>query len=379
MNIVFRVDSSDIIGTGHVYRCLNLAYQYKEYNNISFICKNHNYNLNSKISENYKVYEILLESNNDINLDMNTWLGESQEDDLYKTIDIIKNNNLNIDWLVIDHYAIDEIWENGIRKYVKNICVIDDFTNRYHNCNILINQQITQEDGIIKYRKESECNERMTLFYGGYEEKYKNIINDNCKIYCGNDYLLLHPKYFEYINFEKKFDNHIRRINIFMGGSDIHNITEKIIDICEIYNKQNNKIIFDVIIGKSNKNYEKIKNKIKKLNNFILYYDLEFIGNILEKSDLCIGAPGSTSYERVLMKVPCLCICIAENQKTVINKFIEANVIKYLGTIEDNYEERIIEYLDYFNQNIDELKIMSNNCKTFINLKNNKIKYILYK
>lgn len=356
MNIVFRVDSSDIIGTGHVYRCLNLAYQYKEYN-ISFICKNHNYNLNSKISENYKVYELLLESNNNINLDIKTWLGESQIDDLNKTIDIIKNNNLNINWLIIDHYAIDKIWEDGIKKYVKNICVIDDFTNRIHNCNILINQQITNKDGI---------------------KKYKNIINDNCKLYCGNDYLLLHPKYFNYINFEKTYGSHIKIINIFMGGSDIHNITGKIIDICNNYNKLlKNKIIYDVIIGKSNKNYIIIKNKLKDLNNFNLYYDLEFIGDLLEKADLCIGAPGSTSYERVLMKVPCLSICIAENQKTVINKFIEANVIEYLGSIEDNYEEKLIKYLDYFNNNIYELNKMSINCDNFINLKNNKVKYIL--
>ena len=162
-----------------------------------------------------------------------------------------------------------------------------------------------------------------------------------------------------------------------MGGSDIHNITEKIIDIFEIYNKYNNKIIVDVIIGKSNKNYEKIKIKLKNVDSFNLYYDLEFIGDLLEKADLCIGAPGSTSYERVLMKVPCLSICIAENQKTVINKFIQSDVIKYLGSIEDNYEEGIIEYLDYFNQNIGELKNMSNNCETFIKLKNNRIKYIL--
>ena len=358
MNIVFRVDSSDVIGTGHVYRCLNFAYQYKEHN-ISFICKNHNYNLNSKISENYKLYELSLDNYKNINLDMNTWLGESQIDDLNKTIDIIKDNNLVIDWLIIDHYAIDKIWEDSIKEYVKNICVIDDFTNRKHNCNIILNQQITQSNGIIKY---------------------KNIINDDCKLYCGNDYLLLHPKYFDYINFKKKYENHIKRINIFMGGSDIHNITEKIIDICNNYNKSiENKIIYDIIIGKSNKNYEKIITKLKDLDNFNLYYDLEFIGDLLEKADLCIGAPGSTSYERVLMKVPCLSICIAENQKTVINKFIEANVMKYLGTIEDKYKEKLIEYLNYFNKNNNELKKISINCENFINLKNNKLKFILYK
>ena len=253
MNIVFRVDSSNIIGTGHVYRCLNLAYQYKE-NNISFICKNHNYNLNSKISENYKVYELTLNNKENITLDINTWLGESQIEDVNKTIEVIKNNNLLIDWLIIDHYGIDKIWEIEISKYIKNICVIDDFTNRYHNCNILLNQQITLEEGLLKY---------------------KNIINDDCKLYCGNDYLLLHPKYFNYINFEKKFQNKIKRINIFMGGADNDNITEKIIDICNNYNINNiEKINYDIIIGSANKNYENIKNKVDQLNNFNIYYNL---------------------------------------------------------------------------------------------------------
>jgi UDP-2,4-diacetamido-2,4,6-trideoxy-beta-L-altropyranose hydrolase len=356
MKIVFRVDSSDIIGTGHVYRCLHLAYQYKQHN-IAFICKNHNYNLNCKISEYYKVYELSLDGYENMNVNINTWLGETQEEDLNKTITIIKDNNLDIDWLVIDHYAIDKIWERGIKSHVKNICVIDDFTNREHICDIILNQQISYEYGLVKY---------------------KNIVNDDCRIYCGNDYLLLHPRYFSCVNFEKKYENCIRRINIFMGGSDIYNITEKIIDICNHYNGLiEHKILYDVIIGKSNKNYQTIVNKIKNIENFTIYYDLEFIGDLFEKSDLCIGAPGSTSYERAIMKTPCLSICIAENQKAVINKFVEANIIKYIGTIEDNYEENLIEYLTYFNQNINELKQMSINCETFITLKNNRIPNIL--
>jgi len=179
-----------------------------------------------------------------------------------------------------------------------------------------------------------------------------------------------------------------------MGGSDTYNITEKIIDICYKFNQeQENKIMFDVIIGKSNKYYKQIQEKINKLNYtstkndndnenknityFNLYYNLEFIGDLFEKADLCIGAPGCTSYERCLMKVPSLCICIAENQKTVLDKFIESNTIKYLGTIEDNYLDKIIYYLNYFQKNNDELKIMSINCHKLINIKENQIKYIL--
>ena len=139
MNILFRVDSSDIIGTGHLYRCLNFADLYSYSNNITFISKKHSFNLNNKIKEKYTCYEIELKNSNNINLNIDTWLGESEIDDADKTINIIKDNNLNIDWLIIDHYSITKQWEEKLNKYVKKICVIDDFTDRKHKCNIIIN------------------------------------------------------------------------------------------------------------------------------------------------------------------------------------------------------------------------------------------------
>lgn len=347
MNILFRVDSSNIIGTGHVYRCLNLAALYRK-NNIIFISKKHFLNLNYKIKEKYTCYELDLNNPNNLNLNIDTWLGESQIEDAKKTIEVIKKIKLNIDWLIIDHYSINYIWEKEIKNYVKNICVLDDFTNRKHICNILINQQI-DESQIIKYKK---------------------LVNKDCKIYYGNNFLFLHEKYYSF-KVDKNI-NGLKRINIFMGGSDINNITSNIINICNKYNIENNlNIIFDVIIGKSNKNYKYIKEQIDKLKNFNIYYDLNFIGEILSLADLAIGAPGTTSYERCLTQTPSLMICLAENQKTVIQKFIDSKTSIYIGDLNDDYQKQLLFYLDYFKNNPLKLKIMSNYCKDFINLKNN--------
>ena len=366
MNILFRVDSSNIIGTGHMYRCLHFAELYSKNNTISFICKKHLFNLNDKTNEKYTCYELELENMNSINLNIDTWLGESQMDDVNKTISVIKDNNLTIDWLIIDHYAINDIWEKEIRKYVKNICVIDDYTNRKHDCDILINQQITNDEVM----------------------KYKNIINDDCKVFCGNDYLLLNPLYYN-LNISKNINN-LKRINIFMGGADIHNTTNAIINICHKFNQDNNlNIVFDVIIGKANKNYESIKQKIQKLDNFTIYYNLPFIGELFLKADLAIGAPGTTSYERCLTQTPSLIICLADNQKTVIQKFIDSETSIYCGSInvcdidnyvdncDDNYENNLLTQLNYLNNNNEILKRMSLNCKKFVNIKKNKINTIL--
>jgi len=337
MNIFFRVDSSNIIGTGHVFRCLNIAYHYNS-ENIFFICKNHNYNINSKIP--YKLFE--LESSNNLNTNINSWLGESEEDDAKKTIEIIKN--YEVDWLIIDHYSINKKWENMLKKYVKKILVIDDYIDRVHDCDIVLNQQFSQEEGDRIYKKS----------------------------YCGNDYLILHHKYFN-MNVEKKISKRIERINIFMGGADTPNITENIIFLLKDYD-----IILDVIIGKSNNNYQEILELTKNIKNVNIYYDLDFIGDLFLQADLCIGSLGGTSYERCLMKTPSLCVCIAENQKTVLDKFINSGVIKYVGMYNENYEKNILYWINYFNNNIHELEVMSERCSNFIDIKNNKIKNLFF-
>ena len=88
MNIFFRVDSSNIIGTGHIIRCLKLA-KYFENHNIFFMCKKFNGNLNKKVIDNkFKLFELEIENDNTIISNVNTWLGESANNDAYKTNNI---------------------------------------------------------------------------------------------------------------------------------------------------------------------------------------------------------------------------------------------------------------------------------------------------
>ena len=53
MKVIFRVDSSLKMGTGHVMRCLTLAQALKENGvNVEFICRKHEGNLIDKICSN---------------------------------------------------------------------------------------------------------------------------------------------------------------------------------------------------------------------------------------------------------------------------------------------------------------------------------------
>lgn len=99
MNILFRADSSSIIGTGHIMRDLVLAKKYsKKGHNIIFATQELSGNINYKIIEDgYKL--IILKSNT------------------LKELDILIKK-ISIDKLVIDNYSIDYKFEKKIKKKI---------------------------------------------------------------------------------------------------------------------------------------------------------------------------------------------------------------------------------------------------------------------
>jgi spore coat polysaccharide biosynthesis predicted glycosyltransferase SpsG len=68
MRIIFRVDASLQMGTGHVMRCLTLAEILKENGaNVEFICRKHKGNLIDKIRSNgFNVFELELPAVNEV-------------------------------------------------------------------------------------------------------------------------------------------------------------------------------------------------------------------------------------------------------------------------------------------------------------------------
>jgi len=134
MKVVFRVDSSLKMGTGHVMRCLTLAKILKESGvNVEFICRQHEGSLVKKIRSNgFNVYELgLLEGVEfDSKLSHTHWLGATQQQDADDCIEILKSAKTN--WLIVDHYALDEDWQRKLKPYYDKLMVIDDLADRKH-------------------------------------------------------------------------------------------------------------------------------------------------------------------------------------------------------------------------------------------------------
>lgn len=330
MKIVFRVDSSNIIGSGHVMRCLNLA-GYFDASNVIFICKKFQGNLINIIETKYQVITIEgsgLDTN--INFNTDTWLGEEWDSDAKKTCDILKILNEPIDLFIVDHYGTNEEWDKEIYKYVKKLVVIDDL-KRTHYCDVLID----------------------------YNTNDSYNTNSNCIQLLGNMYPILNKEIETII--PKKITE-LKRVNISLGA-DINDKTLKILEIC---NRSNLDIEYDVIIGSSHKSLNKIKEFCEKTNNFKLHVNLqnkEFL-ELLNQCDLCIGGAGLTNYERCILNKPLLYTQIADNQTVIVNKLKEHNIGIFLG----DELECISNMLNSYYLDSSELLSLSANCHEFSNI-----------
>lgn len=310
MNIFFRTDASVKIGTGHVMRCLNLAEGLKKRGiNVEFICREHPGNLIKFIRQKRKfpVHSISLKHGIDQTLESQSlhasWLGATKQLDAESTLRILKEKNQSIDWLIVDHYAIDHIWETNMKGFVKNIFVIDDLADRLHDCNLLIDHGI----------------------FPNSEERYKDLVPKYCKKLLGAKYALLDP---EYANFRKKTlpRKNFNNLLIFFGGSDLENLTGRSLDL--ITDLTYPKLNVDVVLGTNNPHKRTIKKKITHLPNVTVHEALSSLIELMLKADFSLGGGGITTYERMCLKLPSIVVAFAGNQE-VVAKYLHQKHIQY--------------------------------------------------
>lgn len=312
MNIFIRTDASIRIGTGHIMRCITLADVLCEKGaKISFICREFPGNLCDFIeNKGYKVYRLPYSEtqfNDTCQCPSHLqWLGVSLEVDAKQTQHVL-NSQQEIDWLIIDHYAIDNQWEIQMRSHVKNIMVIDDLADRPHDCDLILDQN----------------------YYENLENRYKSLVPAHCRKLLGPKYILLRPEFQKARKKLKARDGQVRRILIFFGGSDPTNETEKALKAVQLLNRPD--IAIDVIIGKTNPHKEKVKYLCSIIPNTTFYYQVSNMAELMSNADLAIGAGGSTLWERCYLGLPTITLVVAKNQLEAVESVSKFGAIWGLG------------------------------------------------
>jgi len=309
MKVIFRVDASLQMGTGHIMRCLTLAQALKEKGaNVEFICRKHEGNLIDKIRSNgFVVHELKMfeETKVDTKLAHSHWLGATQQQDADACVDIFKAKK--VDWLIVDHYALDEQWQKRLKPYYEKLMVIDDLADRKHQCDILLDQT-----------------------FGRQQEDYSAFTPKDCQLLLGSQYALLRPEFATWrpYSLERRSKPEFKQLLINMGGVDVDNVTETVLDELKTYNLPND-INITVVMGGSAPHLESVKSKAMTLPyKTEVRVDVDNMAEIMANSDVAIGAAGATTWERCCLGLPTIQIVIADNQIDIAKNLDSINVIQ---------------------------------------------------
>jgi len=233
------------------------------------------------------------------------WLGVSQECDADDFLDAIAR--WPAQWVVVDHYGIDQKWEEKVGYANRYILVIDDLADRRHRCDVLLDQN----------------------FYLNMTSRYEDKVPGGCRLLLGPAYALLREEFQSRRGkvFPKTSD--ARRAFIFFGGVDKDNITSLALEAFAVLTKSQS-LYADVVIGAAHPFRNEVVYACARLG-FDLHIQTDRMAELMERADFAIGGGGSSVWERCVFGLPTLVVIMAANQRQLAHDLDVRGVVQNLG------------------------------------------------
>jgi UDP-2,4-diacetamido-2,4,6-trideoxy-beta-L-altropyranose hydrolase len=331
MKIAFRADASLQMGSGHVMRCLTLADALKARGaQCHFVSRAHPGHLLEAIHQRgFKVNSLLApattaqeaikkvapeESSSPQQEPAHAaWLGRTWQTDAQETAVILAD--LQPDWLVVDHYALDQRWEEVLAPHYRKLLVIDDLADRPHCCDLLLDQNL-----------------------GSEQEHYSLLVPAHCHVLTGPQYALLRPEFAAlrpYSLRRRQARPALRQLLITMGGVDQPNATGQVLQALKTCALPADCRI-TVVMGLTAPWLQNVRELAAQMP-----WPTEVVVNVndmarrMADSDLAIGAAGSTSWERCCLGLPALVVVLAENQKPGAQALETTHAARLIETVRD--------------------------------------------
>lgn len=289
--VVIRADSGSRIGSGHVVRCLTLARELRTRScEVKFACRPHAGHLIDRIvADGFAVDRL-----------------PGVDADALETTRAFGGRTP--DWVICDHYELDEGWEEFVSAHTKKMLVIEDLPERKHVSNALLDQN----------------------WYGeATAGRYAERVSKDCICLLGPRFALLAAEYSAVRNAHALRDGFLRRVLVFFGGSDATDETSKA--VLALARPEFHHIAVDIVLGGNHPNREAVKALAATLRFATVYENLPTLAGLMSRADLAIGAGGSTSWERMCLDLPSIVTTIAKNQEPFTHVLADEKRTVWLG------------------------------------------------
>jgi UDP-2,4-diacetamido-2,4,6-trideoxy-beta-L-altropyranose hydrolase len=316
--VAFRLDSGVAIGSGHMIRCLTLASSLKEKGYVCrFFCREHpgsNHALIEKTGFEVVLFPAASTTSYVPNSGMlhGEFLGVSQQTDTQDFLVSLRGEEPSI--VVIDHYGIDQEWEEVVRKALPAaaICVIDDLADRPHLCDVLVDQN----------------------YYVDLSERYRNLLKISSIQLLGPKYALVRPQFAAVKGQEPRAFWSEFRILISFGAMDPQGYGLRVAEVLLSAGLPGDLKVSLMGAYSSAEDLKRLKKIQSSYQN--LFEHLGFVSNpweIMGKSRLFVGAGGSVTWERCLLGLPGIVYSISANQVKMSKDLAQDGFQIYLGDV----------------------------------------------
>jgi UDP-2,4-diacetamido-2,4,6-trideoxy-beta-L-altropyranose hydrolase len=296
MHVAFRTDASMKIGTGHVLRCLTLADALRERGAQSiFVCRPHDGHLLDIIGQRGHAAFALAPVDSTFTAPAEPthaqWLGTDWASDAAQTRQVLGDQV--VDWLVVDHYALDRRWEQALCPQTRRILAIDDLADRPHDCDLLLDQNL-----------------------GRQAKDYNGLLRKYTKTLIGPAYALLRPEFSQWRerSMQRRTQPQLKNLLITMGGVDQRNATGQVLDAlanCELPKD----LRTTVVMGPNAPWLPQVQAQASVMPcRTQILEGVNNMAQLMTENDLCIGAAGGSAWERCVLGLPTLILILAANQ-----------------------------------------------------------------
>ena len=241
------------------------------------------------------------------------WLGSTWETDAQETAAVLAS--LRPEWLVVDHYALDQRWEDALATHYRQLLVVDDLADRLHRCNLLLDQNL-----------------------GRQRQDYAGLVTKHCQMLIGPHYALIRPEFAalrRYSLQRRQTQPALHKLLITMGGVDQPNATGQVLQAlktCVLPQA----FSITVVMGLTAPWLQNVREIAAEMP-----WPTEVVVNVndmaqrMADSDLAIGAAGSTSWERCCLGLPTIMVVLAANQLPNAQAMVAANAARLIGVVSD--------------------------------------------
>jgi UDP-2,4-diacetamido-2,4,6-trideoxy-beta-L-altropyranose hydrolase len=309
--IVFRVDASIGMGTGHLMRCLTLAHNLREMGMTPcFVCRIQSGDRSDLIhQQGFRCYHLPAHHDEASFASSAYELVTSWQQDVKETCQAI--SSLHPLAFVVDHYGIDWRWEKALTRAYPGapLLVIDDLANRQHHCSLLLDQTPNRTTA-----------------------EYLSLLSEDCACLLGSSYALLRDEFNRPSPRRSAPDaNEAWHILVSLGGTDPDNRTLEVLAHLAQLPQRSPRTEICVIMGKHAPHLSDISAWCQQQQQQLVI-DTQQMVSFMDWAHIAIGAGGVSASERCARGLPSLTLVMAENQRQVSTSLAQQGACVNLGS-----------------------------------------------